>query len=50
VRAQAHRTDITEPFVLQDGHSEVSREPGLGRSPIPELLEAVTESKEWIAP
>jgi o-succinylbenzoate synthase len=44
-----YRTDITEPFVLDDGHLAVSREPGLGRSPIPELLDAVTESREWIA-
>jgi len=44
-----YRTDITEPFVLVDGHLAVSREPGLGRSPIPELLDAVTESREWIA-
>ena len=44
-----YERDITEPFVLVDGHLAVSREPGLGRSPIPELLDAATESKEWIA-
>ncbi|MEZ0114453.1 O-succinylbenzoate synthase [Catenulispora sp. EB89] len=44
-----YRTDITEPFVLKDGHLQVPREPGLGRTPIPELLDAVTETKEWIA-
>ena len=44
-----YRTDITEPFVLKDGYLEVPREAGIGRSPIPELLESVTKSKEWIA-
>ena len=43
-----YRTDITEPFVLKDGHLDVPHEPGLGRTPIPELLAAVTETSEWI--
>ncbi|GAA2348745.1 o-succinylbenzoate synthase [Dactylosporangium salmoneum] len=43
-----YATDITEPFVLTDGHLEVPRGPGLGRSPVPELLDGVTVAKEWI--
>ncbi|MEV7781148.1 o-succinylbenzoate synthase [Kitasatospora sp. NPDC088351] len=42
-----YRTDITEPFVLRDGHLDVPRGPGLGVSPIPELLAEVTVSNEW---
>ncbi|MEV5751723.1 o-succinylbenzoate synthase [Actinoallomurus sp. NPDC052308] len=44
-----YRTDITEPFVLRDGHLEVPRGPGLGVRPIPERLAEVTVSTEWIA-
>ncbi|MFE7400343.1 o-succinylbenzoate synthase [Streptomyces sp. NPDC057557] len=44
-----YRTDITEPFVLKDGHLDVPRAPGLGLSPIPEQLAEVTESTEWIS-
>ena len=43
-----YRTDITEPFVLEDGHLRVPRGEGLGVSPIPELLAEVTVSSEWI--
>jgi O-succinylbenzoate synthase len=45
-----YRTDITEPFVLRDGHLSVPSGPGLGVEPIPELLDAVTVSSEWLAP
>ncbi|MDT5034789.1 MAG: o-succinylbenzoate synthase [Actinoplanes sp.] len=45
-----YRTDITEPFVLRDGHLPVPSGPGLGVEPIPELLDAVTVSSEWLAP
>ncbi len=44
-----YRTDITEPIVLADGHVAVPTGPGLGVAPIPELLESVTTSVEWIA-
>ncbi|WP_030452450.1 o-succinylbenzoate synthase [Herbidospora cretacea] len=44
-----YRTDITEPIVLVDGHVEVPAGPGLGVTPIPEILERVTTSVEWIA-
>ncbi|MGW1355681.1 enolase C-terminal domain-like protein, partial [Streptomyces sp. NPDC002409] len=43
-----YRTDITEPFVLEDGHLTVPHEPGIGISPIPGQLAEVTESTEWI--
>jgi O-succinylbenzoate synthase len=45
-----YRTDITAPFVLRDGHLPVPSGPGLGVEPIPELLDAVTVSSEWLAP
>ncbi|HWD80312.1 MAG TPA: o-succinylbenzoate synthase [Kribbella sp.] len=44
-----YRTDITEPFVLVDGHLAVPTGPGLGVSPVPELLEEVTTGVEWLA-
>ncbi|HWC83416.1 MAG TPA: o-succinylbenzoate synthase [Pseudonocardiaceae bacterium] len=42
-------TDITEPFVLDDGCLAVPAGPGLGVQPLPEQLAAVTTSTEWIA-
>ncbi|MFJ9776905.1 o-succinylbenzoate synthase [Kitasatospora sp. NPDC101157] len=41
-------TDITEPFVLTDGHLTVPTGPGLGVEPLPDFLEEVTTSTEWI--
>ncbi|MFE0103596.1 o-succinylbenzoate synthase [Streptomyces sp. NPDC059009] len=41
-------TDITEPFVLDDGHLDVPTGPGLGVAPLPDLLKEVTTSTEWI--
>ncbi|MBF8184443.1 o-succinylbenzoate synthase [Nonomuraea sp. K274] len=43
-----YHTDITEPIVLEDGHIAVPTGPGLGVTPIPEVLDAVTTSTEWI--
>ncbi|MCK2239074.1 MULTISPECIES: o-succinylbenzoate synthase [unclassified Crossiella] len=43
-----YRTDITEPFVLQDGHLSVPSGPGLGVTPIPDALAAVTVGTEWV--
>ena len=43
-----YKTDITEPFVLQDGHLPVPTAPGIGVTPIPDLLDAVTESVETV--
>jgi o-succinylbenzoate synthase len=44
-----YTTDITEPFVLDDGHIEVPTGPGLGVTPIPEILKDVTVSSEYLA-
>ncbi|MFI7543929.1 o-succinylbenzoate synthase [Actinoplanes sp. NPDC049599] len=43
-----YRTDLTEPFVLEDGHLAVPTGPGLGVEPLPEVLRAVTTATEWI--
>jgi O-succinylbenzoate synthase len=42
------RTDITAPFVLSDGHLPVPTGPGIGVAPLPDVLEAVTTSTEWV--
>ncbi|WCB95145.1 o-succinylbenzoate synthase [Baekduia alba] len=42
-------TDITEPFVLDDGHLPVPTGPGLGVTPIADRLAEVTASTEWLA-
>lgn len=44
-----YATDITEPWVMEDGHLTVPTGPGLGVTPIPELLEDFTTSVEWVA-
>ena len=41
-------TDITEPFVLENGRIRVPTGPGLGVEPIPEILEEVTTFVETI--
>jgi O-succinylbenzoate synthase len=43
-----YRTDITEPFVLQDGHLTVPSGPGIGVVPIPSELEQVTTKVDWL--
>ncbi|WP_438354303.1 o-succinylbenzoate synthase [Microbacterium sp. CJ88] len=43
-----YATDITPPFVMQDGHLEVPTGPGLGVEPVPEILEEFTTATEWI--
>jgi O-succinylbenzoate synthase len=43
-----YETDITAPFVLEDGHLSVPRGPGLGVEPLPEVLDKVATSREWI--
>jgi O-succinylbenzoate synthase len=47
--ARYYKTDITEPFVLADGHLPVPTGPGLGVTPLPGELAAVTLSTEWIS-
>nr|WP_221375349.1 o-succinylbenzoate synthase [Actinoplanes polyasparticus] len=42
------RTDVTEPFVLQDGHLPVPTGPGLGVEPLPEVLADITTATEWL--
>ena len=44
-----YQTDITEPFVLSDGHLDVPSGPGIGIAPLPSELAAVTTSTEWVA-
>ena len=44
-----YRVDITEPIVLEDGRIRVPTGPGLGVTPIPEVLDEVTTSTEYIA-
>ena len=41
-------TDITAPFVLEQGHLRVPTGPGIGVDPIPEVLQEVTTSTEWL--
>lgn len=43
-----YRTDITTPFRLDDGHLQVPTGPGIGVDPLPDLLDAMTVSSEWI--
>jgi O-succinylbenzoate synthase len=40
--------DITDPFVLEDGHVRVPTEPGIGVEPDPDALAAVSVSTEWL--
>ena len=40
--------DITQPFVLEDGHLRVPTGPGIGVSPLPDRLADVTVSTEWL--
>lgn len=40
--------DLTEPFVLRDGHVDVPTGPGLGVTPDPAILEALTTEERWI--
>ena len=42
------RTDITAPFVLDDGHLGVPAGPGIGVDPDPAALAEVTVGSEWI--
>ncbi|WP_199439745.1 o-succinylbenzoate synthase [Umezawaea beigongshangensis] len=45
-----YRTDVTAPFVLDDGHLPVPAGPGIGVDPLPDELEAVTTSTRWLTP
>src|SRR4051794_7775146 len=43
-----YREDITEPFVLHEGRLRVPEGPGIGVTPIPDVLEACTTAKELL--
>jgi len=43
-----YATDVTPPFVMHDGHLGVPQGPGLGVEPIPEILDEITTSVEWV--
>jgi O-succinylbenzoate synthase len=43
-----YERDITEPFVMEDGRITVPTGPGLGVTPIQDVLESYTMSTEWI--
>lgn len=40
--------DVTEPFVLVDGHIEVPTGPGIGVTPIAEIVDRYAVSREWV--
>ena len=42
--------DLTEPFVLEDGRLRVPQGPGIGVTPLPDVLDEITTSVELIAP
>lgn len=44
-----YASDITEPFVLDDGHLDVPAGPGLGLLPVPDRLNDVTTATEWLS-
>jgi o-succinylbenzoate synthase len=44
-----YRTDITAPFVLDDGYLPVPTGPGIGVEPITDVLKAVTTATEWLS-
>ena len=43
-----YRVDLTEPFVMRDGSLAVPQGAGLGVTPIPEILDELTTSTEWL--
>ncbi|GAA3257617.1 o-succinylbenzoate synthase [Dactylosporangium siamense] len=43
-----YRVDITPPLVLENGHIRVPTGPGLGVTPIPEILDEVTTAVETV--
>jgi O-succinylbenzoate synthase len=42
------RTDVTAPFVLEDGFLRVPTAPGLGVEPLPEVLAEITTETRWL--
>jgi o-succinylbenzoate synthase len=43
-----YRTDVTAPFVLEDGHLTVPTAPGLGVEPRPDVFAEITTETAWI--
>ncbi|MGA8258259.1 MAG: o-succinylbenzoate synthase [Nocardioides sp.] len=43
-----YATDITEPFVLVDGHQTVPTAPGIGVSPLPDVMAELVTDRRWI--
>jgi len=43
-----YQTDITTPFTLQNGHLPVPTTPGIGPTPLPAELTAVTTTTVWL--
>jgi O-succinylbenzoate synthase len=41
--------DVTEPFVLDDGHLGVPTGPGLGVAPVADRLAEITRATEWLS-
>lgn len=46
--ARYYQQDITPPFVLDQGHLPVPGGPGIGVDPVPDVLEAVITSRQWL--
>ena len=46
--ARYYHQDITAPFVLSDGYLPVPSGPGIGVEPVPDVLDSVTTSKQWL--
>lgn len=46
--ARYYRQDVTDPFVLADGHLVVPDGPGIGVTPRPDALAEVTVDTEWV--
>ena len=44
-----YERDVTEPFVLDDGHVAVPTGPGIGVEPLTDVLDDVTTATEWLA-
>jgi O-succinylbenzoate synthase len=43
-----YSTDLTDPFVLEDGHVAVPTGPGIGVRPLPEVLDELTTAVHWV--
>lgn len=46
--ARYYRQDVTPPFVLDHGHLPVPTRPGIGTDPVPDVLDSVTTSRQWL--